>query len=158
MTQLSRTSLRNDYRRTIDPQQMDRILLRAIQSWELWWQCSFGLQSVSEEDLQPFPREEVELAVAAVYRRGWNTSRNSSSWWGTITCDLIEICDRIWRKGEWPNQWIQSLIITLPEKGNLQLCQNYRTVSLISHSSKVMLKIILNPMPKRKLLKNRPGS
>ena len=38
----------------------------------------------------------------------------------------------------------QSLIITLPKKGNLQLCQNYRTISLISHSSKVMLKVILN--------------
>ena len=36
------------------------------------------------------------------------------------------------------------LIITLPKKGNLQLCQNYRTISLISHSSKVMLKVILN--------------
>ena len=38
----------------------------------------------------------------------------------------------------------QSLSITLPKKGNLQLCQNYRTISLISHSSKVMLKVILN--------------
>ena len=35
-------------------------------------------------------------------------------------------------------------VITLPKKGNLQLCQNYRTISLISHSSKVMLKVILN--------------
>ena len=37
-----------------------------------------------------------------------------------------------------------SLVITLPKKGNLQQCQNYRTISLISHPSKVMLKIILN--------------
>ena len=37
-----------------------------------------------------------------------------------------------------------SLIITLPKKGNLQLCQNYRTIRLISHSSKVMLKVIMN--------------
>ena len=40
--------------------------------------------------------------------------------------------------------WTQSLIVTLPKKGNLQLCQNFRTISLISHSSKVMLKVILN--------------
>ena len=40
--------------------------------------------------------------------------------------------------------WTQSLVITLPKKGNLQQCQNYRTESLISHTSKVMLKIILN--------------
>ena len=46
--------------------------------------------------------------------------------------------------GEWPTAWTQSLVITLPKKGNLQLCQNYRTISLISHPSKVMLKIILN--------------
>uniref|UniRef100_A0A673NAR0 Reverse transcriptase domain-containing protein n=1 Tax=Sinocyclocheilus rhinocerous TaxID=307959 RepID=A0A673NAR0_9TELE len=40
----------------------------------------------------------------------------------------------------------QSLIIILPKKGNLQLCQNYRTISLISHPSKVMLKILLNQL------------
>ena len=40
-----------------------------------------------------------------------------------------------------PTTWTQSLVITLPKKGNLQLCQDYRT---ISHPSKVMLKIILN--------------
>ena len=42
------------------------------------------------------------------------------------------------------NLWTQSLVITLPKKSNLQQCQNYRTISLISHQSKVMLKIILN--------------
>ena len=57
---------------------------------------------------------------------------------------LTEICYRIWRTGEWPTPWTQSLIITLPKKGNMQLCQYYRTISLISHSSKVMLEIILN--------------
>ena len=54
------------------------------------------------------------------------------------------MCNRIWRTGDRPTPWTQSLIITLPKKGNLQLCQNYRTISLISHSSKVMLKVILN--------------
>ena len=61
-----------------------------------------------------------------------------------MTDVLAEICNRIWRTGEWPNPWTQLLIITLHKKGNLQLCQNYRTVSLISHSSKVMLKVIMN--------------
>ena len=54
------------------------------------------------------------------------------------------ICNKIWKTGEWPTTWTQTLVITLPKKGNLQLCQNYRTISLISHPSKVMLKIILN--------------
>ena len=43
-----------------------------------------------------------------------------------------------------PMDPIPTLVITLSKKGNLQQCQNYRTISLISHLSKVMLKIILN--------------
>ena len=54
------------------------------------------------------------------------------------------IYNKIWQTGEWPTPWTQSLVTTLPKKGNLQQCQNYRTISLISHTSKVMLKIILN--------------
>ena len=57
---------------------------------------------------------------------------------------LTTICDKIWQTGEWPTLWTQTLVITLPKKGNLQQCQNYRTVSLINHASKVRLKIILN--------------
>ena len=57
---------------------------------------------------------------------------------------LTEICNRIWRTGEWPTPWTQTLIITPPKKDNLQLCQNYRTI--ISLSSKVMLKVILNTL------------
>ena len=57
---------------------------------------------------------------------------------------LTPICNKIWKTGEWPTTWTQSLVIRLPKKGNLQLCKNYRTISLISHPSKVMLKIILN--------------
>ena len=57
---------------------------------------------------------------------------------------LTTICNKIWKTVEWPTTWTQSLVITLPKKGNLQLCQNYRTISLISHPNKVMLKIILN--------------
>ena len=44
------------------------------------------------------------------------------------------------------SSWHQSLVITFPKKGNLQQCQNYRTISLISHPSKVMLKIVLNKL------------
>ena len=56
---------------------------------------------------------------------------------------LTSVCNKIW-KIEWPTTWTQSLVITLPKKDNLQLCQNYRTISLISQPSKVMVKIILN--------------
>ena len=61
---------------------------------------------------------------------------------GEITI-LTTICNKIWQTGEWPTMWTQSFI-TLPKKGNLQQCQKHRTISLISHPSKVVLKIILN--------------
>lgn len=57
---------------------------------------------------------------------------------------LTTICNKIWQKGEWPTPWTQSLVITLPKKGNLQIWQNYCTISLISHPSKIMLKVLLN--------------
>ena len=56
---------------------------------------------------------------------------------------LTKMCNKIWQTGEWLTLWTQSLVITLPEKGNLQQCQNYRKISLISYQSKAMLKIIL---------------
>ena len=61
-----------------------------------------------------------------------------------VITTLTTICNKIWQTGEWLNLWTQSLVITLLKKGNLQQCQNYRTISFISHPSKVMLKIILN--------------
>ena len=57
---------------------------------------------------------------------------------------LTIICNKIWETGEWPTPWTKSMIITIPKKGNLQIGNNYRTISLISHPSKVMLKVLLN--------------
>ena len=47
---------------------------------------------------------------------------------------LTEVCNRIWRSGEWPTRWTQPLIMTLPEKGSLQLCQNYQPNQSFEHS------------------------
>ena len=58
-----------------------------------------------------------------------------------VITDLTTICNKIWQTGDWPTPWTQSLVITFPKKGNLQQCQNYRTINLISHTSKAMLKI-----------------
>ena len=57
---------------------------------------------------------------------------------------LLKICNKIWQTGEWSTPWTKSIVISLPKKGNLHQCQNYRTISLVSHPSKVMLKVILN--------------
>ena len=57
---------------------------------------------------------------------------------------LTVLCQKIWEAKECSKEWTQSFIIPLPKKRNLHLCQNYRTINLISHPSKVMLPIILN--------------
>ena len=57
---------------------------------------------------------------------------------------LTTICNKIWQALEWPTLWTQSLVVTFPKKGNLQQCQTYRAISLISHPGNIMLKIILN--------------
>ena len=95
------------------------------------------------------PPEEVEIAVASL-KKGKSAGVDNipaelvQAGGETMIDVLTEICNRIWRTREWPTPWTQSLIIILPKKGNLELCQNYRTISPISHSSKVMLKVILN--------------
>ena len=98
----------------------------------------------------PILRREVEAAVQS-------SKKGKSAGVDKIPAELVQaggkdeitafttICNIIWQTGEWPTPWTQSLVITLPKRGNPQQCQNYRTtLSLISHPSKVMLKIILN--------------
>ena len=73
------------------------------------------------------------------------------------TSVLTAIYQKIWATKEWPKEWTQSLAIPLPKKGNLKQCQNYRTISLISHPSKIMLRVILNqPRPRTCWQKNKP--
>ena len=61
-----------------------------------------------------------------------------------VTKALTALCQKVWKEKKWPREWTQSLVIPIPKKGNLRQCQNYRTTSLISHSSKAMLRVILN--------------
>ena len=55
---------------------------------------------------------------------------------------LHSICQQIWRTQQWPQNWKKSLFIPIPKKGNAKECSNYHTIALISHASKVMLKIL----------------
>ena len=55
---------------------------------------------------------------------------------------LHSICQQIWKTQQWPQDWKRSVFILVPKKGNAKECSNYRTIALISHSSKVMLKIL----------------
>ena len=55
---------------------------------------------------------------------------------------LHSICQQIWETQQWPQDWKRSVFIPIPKKGNAKECSNYRTIALISHVSKVILKIL----------------
>ena len=55
---------------------------------------------------------------------------------------LLSICQQIWKTQPWPQDWKRSVFIPIPKKGNAKEFSNYRTIALISHASKVMLKIL----------------
>ena len=55
---------------------------------------------------------------------------------------LHSICQQIWKTQQWPQDWKGSVFIPIPKKGNAKECSDYRTISLISHATKVMLKIL----------------
>ena len=55
---------------------------------------------------------------------------------------LHSLCQQIWKTQRWPQDWKRSVFIPVPKKGNAKECSNYHTIALISHASKVMLKIL----------------
>ena len=79
---------------------------------------------------------------------------NKASEGGRIPVELFQIlkddavkvlhltCQQIWKTQQWPRDWKRSVFIPIPKKGNANECSNYCTIALISHSSKVMLKIL----------------
>ena len=55
---------------------------------------------------------------------------------------LLSICQQILKTQQWPQDWKRSVFILIPKKGNPKECSNYHTIALISHTRKVMLKIL----------------
>ena len=55
---------------------------------------------------------------------------------------LHSICQQIWKTQQWPQDWKRSVFIPIPKKGNAKECSDYHRIALVSHASKVMLKIL----------------
>ena len=55
---------------------------------------------------------------------------------------LYSISQKIWKTQQWPQDWKRSVFIPIPKKGNVKECSNYCTIAFISHTSKMMLKIL----------------
>ena len=99
-----------------------------------------------EEGREPL-REEVEWAIK-------NLKDGKAPGCDGLTAEMIKLsgkegidvyhhlCRKIWHEGKWPLDWKRAVFIPLPKKGDLKECANYRTIALISHASKILLKII----------------
>ena len=102
-----------------------------------------------EEPLLPILRDEIVDAVKSL-KIGKapgvdNVAAKLLIAGGDPVIDVLhKLCNHTWRTGEWPTSWTKSLILTIPKKGSIKECGNHRTISLISHASKVMLPVILN--------------
>ena len=99
-------------------------------------------------DLEPDILEcEVNWALEGI-------TTNKTSGGDEIPVELFEIlkddavkvlhstCQQIWKTQQWPQDWKRSVFIPISKKGNAKECSKYRTIALISHASKVMLKIL----------------
>ena len=64
----------------------------------------------------------------------------------TLNDDVVKmlhsVCQQIWKTQQWPQDWKRSIFILVPKKANAKECSNYHTIVLISHTSKVVLKIL----------------
>ena len=59
---------------------------------------------------------------------------------------MLDLCNKVWKTGVWPTDWKRSVFVPIPKKGDARECGNNRTIALISHASKVLLKIIQKRM------------
>lgn len=107
-------------------------------------------EPVQEDD----ERKEEEILMSEVESAVKELKVNKSPGADNITAELIQnggeatlklihkLCNSIVRSREWPSQWTESVLIVIPKKANSKKCADHRTISLISHASKVLLKII----------------
>ena len=110
-----------------------------------------NITPTQEPESLPVLREEVKEAVHSM-KAGQspgvdnNPSELLRNGGKETTTVLTVICQKIWEMKEWPKEWTQPCIIPLPKKDNLKQCENNQTISLISHPSEIMLRVILNSL------------
>ena len=109
----------------------------------------------SNEDLEPEPLfHEIESAI-------YQLKSGKAPGLDNVPSELLKfsdstskkaihlLCCKIWKTGSWPEEWKQQEFVMLHKSGDPKNCGNYRTIALISHTSKIMLIIILNRLKKK---------
>ena len=94
----------------------------------------------------PWTEEPGRLQSMGSQRVGHDWETNTTLLFQILKNDAVKvlhsICQQIWKPQQWPQVWKRSVFIPIPKKGNAKECSNYHTIMLISHTSKVMLKIL----------------
>ena len=108
---------------------------------------SYGVITYLEPDI-------LECKVKWALEASWTKPMNKARGGDGIPVELFQIlkddavkvlhsiCRQIWKTQQWPQDWKRSVFIPIPKKGNAKECSNYHTIALISHASKVTLKIL----------------
>src|SRR6218665_3329908 len=59
-----------------------------------------------------------------------------------MTEEIHKLCRQAWREGKIPEEWTKTILVAIPKKGDLMECSNYRTIALLNHMSKVLMKVL----------------
>ena len=109
-----------------------------------------------EEITPPSRRRSQDILYAEVQAAIQSLKRNKSPGSDGITAEMLQaggeqlarqihkLCNKAWHEGTIPEEWGKSILVPIPKKGDLSNCSNYRTISLINHTGKVLLTVLLN--------------
>src|SRR5215469_15526445 len=67
----------------------------------------------------------------------------------SVVDKMHHLCCTVWETGKWPQDWVSSMFIPLTKEGDLTQCTNYRAIALVSHASKILLRVILERIRKK---------
>ena len=102
-----------------------------------------------DDDIQDILYSEAQAAICGL-------KKNKSPGSDGITAEMLQaggeplarqihmLCNKSWQEGTIPDEWGKSILVPIPKKGDLSSCANYRTISLINHTGKVLLVVLLN--------------
>ena len=90
---------------------------------------------------------EVKWALGSItMHKSSGGDGNPAEQFQVLKDDVVKVlhllCQQIWKTQQWPQDWKRSVFIPIPKKGNAKECSNYHTIAIISHASKIMLKIL----------------
>ena len=89
---------------------------------------------------------EIKIAVKGLNRKAVGVDGIPAEFWKNLseegTSELVYICRKIYEEGVWPEDFTKAYTIPLPKKMNTTTCGEYRTISLITHESKILLKTL----------------